>query len=142
MRRPWKVGTMGEVELVDDEPPILEPGDWTGVEAELGLALPTDYKELIGDGPACVLDAELFIASPFDANRHTNLGGVSYYWDTSEADADRWTVFASGRPTTPPGEWHPWSLTAYLDRLRDGSIPASGLGDWPSRDAEIRRWAG
>jgi hypothetical protein len=49
------------------------PGAWDDVEEALGTRLPSDYKELIGDGLACVFDEELFIASPFDPNPNVNL---------------------------------------------------------------------
>jgi hypothetical protein len=44
------------------------------VEAALATALPTDYKELIGDGLACVSRrGTLWITSPFDRNPNLNL---------------------------------------------------------------------
>jgi hypothetical protein len=33
----------------------------------------SDYRELIGDGPACIFDGEMAIASPFDPQPGTNL---------------------------------------------------------------------
>lgn len=62
---------------VEREHRQIEPGAWDQVEAALGTRLPSDYKELIGDGLACVFDKELFIASPFDPNPNVNLFDLS-----------------------------------------------------------------
>jgi hypothetical protein len=73
MRTPWVVALSGDVLLVEPERWLFAPGAWGEVEAALGTALPADYKDLIGDGLACVFGDELVIASPFDPNPHTNL---------------------------------------------------------------------
>lgn len=58
---------------VDLTHPTFAPPDWAGVEDYLGLALPSDYKELIGDGGALVFDGQLTVASPFEPNEYGNL---------------------------------------------------------------------
>jgi hypothetical protein len=73
MKPSWSITPDGEVVLLEPERWLFEAGDWDGVERTLDVRLPGDYKALIGDGLACVFDAELFIASPFDPNRPTNL---------------------------------------------------------------------
>jgi hypothetical protein len=73
VKQPWAITPSGEVVLVEPERWLFEPGDWDEVEAELGTRLPSDYKDLIGDGLACVFDEELLIASPFDPKPGLNL---------------------------------------------------------------------
>jgi hypothetical protein len=73
MRQPWTITSSGEVVRVEPERSVFTPGAWDDVEAELGVRLPSDYRELIGDGPACIFDGEMAIASPFDPQPGTNL---------------------------------------------------------------------
>ena len=69
----WAIGASGAITFVEPENWRFEAGDWNRVEAAIGTRLPRDYKQLIGDGIACVLDKELFVASPFDPNPNVNL---------------------------------------------------------------------
>ena len=73
MRQPWAIMPRGEVVPVEPERWLFEAGAWDEVEAELGTNLPRDYRDLIGNGLACVFDEELVIASPFDPNPNLNL---------------------------------------------------------------------
>ena len=73
MKQPWTTGPLGDIMLVEPERWLFNAGDWDAVEAELGTGLPTDYKDLIGDGLACTFDEELVIASPFDPHPGLNL---------------------------------------------------------------------
>ncbi len=68
--QPWLVLADGSVAQRKDAPSTFDDGDWPGVERFLDVRLPRDYKELIGDGAAWCLDAELYIASPFDRSWH------------------------------------------------------------------------
>jgi hypothetical protein len=77
MKQPWAITPGGEVVRVEPERWLFEPGAWDDVEAAIGTRLPGDYKELIGDGPACVFDEELLIASPFDPVASLNLISVA-----------------------------------------------------------------
>lgn len=70
MDQPWRVGDDGEVYEVHPVLPSFVPGDWVAVEEWLGVLLPSDYKELIGEGPALTFDEELLIASPFSQSNH------------------------------------------------------------------------
>ena len=73
MSKSWAISPAGAVTFVEPEDWLFEAGDWDRVEAAIGTRLPRDYKELVGDGFACVLDEELFVASPFDPNPNVNL---------------------------------------------------------------------
>jgi hypothetical protein len=73
VRKSWATGPSGDVKFVEPETWLFDAGDWDRVEAAIGTRLPGDYKELVGDGYACVLDEELFVASPFDPNPNVNL---------------------------------------------------------------------
>ena len=53
--------------------PRFVPGDWAAVEDWLEVPLPSDYKELIGEGPALKFGEELLIASPFSRSNHLGL---------------------------------------------------------------------
>lgn len=69
MEFPWTIAE-GEVVRVDIDVPDFAPGDWDAVERYLGIGLPTDYREMIGDEPShLVLDEELFVANPFSTGR-------------------------------------------------------------------------
>ena len=70
MEQPWRIQEDDEVYRVDPVLPSFVPGDWAAVEEWLEVALPHDYKELVGDGPGLVFDEELFIASPFSQSSH------------------------------------------------------------------------
>jgi hypothetical protein len=63
--QPWRIGPDDAVHPVDIDIPTFAAGDWPAVERWLGVQLPSDYKDLVGAGPALVFDRELFIASPF-----------------------------------------------------------------------------
>ena len=73
MNRPWKITAGGQIELVKPDVWLFPAGAWNDVEEALGTNLPADYKDLIGDGFACIFDEELFISSPFDPNPGLNL---------------------------------------------------------------------
>ena len=60
-------------------------------------------------------------------------GGAVCHWDTAS-----WDVVVTGRPVYEP-ERYALNLTAYAGALRNGTIEAAGLGNWPSRDATFRR---
>jgi hypothetical protein len=68
--QPWRIDDDGEACRVDVELPDFVAGDWVAVEAWLGVVLPRDYKDLVGDGPALMFDDELVVASPFSASNH------------------------------------------------------------------------
>lgn len=75
---PWRVNRF-RLLMVDDAHPRFADGAWDDVEAYLGTALPSDYKELIGEGESLTLDDELVVASPFSRTQtlvylHTDLG--------------------------------------------------------------------
>jgi hypothetical protein len=70
MEQPWRIGDDGDVYEVRPVLPRFVPGDWAAVEAWLEVALPRDYKELIGDGPALEFGEALLIASPFSQSSH------------------------------------------------------------------------
>jgi hypothetical protein len=74
---PWALSPLGDVVLVKPEHWLFKPGDWDGVEHLLGTRLPRDYKDVIGDGLACIFGEELVIASPFDPNPNLNLVRVA-----------------------------------------------------------------
>lgn len=71
--RPWSIDDTGTVLKVDEPLPTFVAGDWSAVESHLGVSLPRDYRELVGDGLGLVFDEELVIASPFDDHRYSNL---------------------------------------------------------------------
>jgi len=62
---PWRIGDDGHVYALHPVLPRVSPGDWASIEEWLGVKLPGDYKEVIGDGPSLVFDDELLISSPF-----------------------------------------------------------------------------
>jgi hypothetical protein len=182
MQQPWTIGELGQVVLVEPTAWLFDAGRWDLVEAALGTRLPADYKDVIGDGLACIFDHELSIASPFDSMVSVNLmwqvawsawavayqryadprsyainiypepggllgwgadgGGGMYFWDTTDADPNRWTVVVSGRPISDPNvQDQGRGLTAYLSALASGEIAAAALGSWPAADARIERRA-
>ena len=65
MDQPWRIGPDDVVYEVDIDIPAFAAGDWPAVERWLGVALPSDYKGLVGPGPALKFDRELLITSPF-----------------------------------------------------------------------------
>jgi hypothetical protein len=69
----WRIDKSNTVLQVPPDEWRFQRGDWKGVEAHLGIGLPAEYKELVGDGRALVFDDELFIASPFDSDPLWNL---------------------------------------------------------------------
>ncbi len=73
MNQPWKITAGGQIVLVKPDVWLFPAGAWNDVEEALGTNLPADYKDLIGDGFACIFDEELFISSPFDPNPGLNL---------------------------------------------------------------------
>lgn len=73
MKQPWEIRAGGEVVLVKPDTWLFPAGAWDDVEEALGTTLPNDYKELIGDGFACIFDEELLISSPFDPDPGLNL---------------------------------------------------------------------
>lgn len=78
MEQPWRIEPDGSVHEVDVGKPDAPPGDWEAVEQWLGVRLPTDYKALVGDGPARVFDEELVIASPFDPGHNDLVSQIRY----------------------------------------------------------------
>jgi hypothetical protein len=113
VRRSWAISPSGGVEFVEPENWLFEPGDWDRVEAALGTRLPRDYKELIGEGLACVLDEELFVASPFDPDRNVNLAMMSARaaWGLAELRhdlPDHYTFVIYPEP----GGWLCWGMMA------------------------------
>jgi len=73
-RRPGLSGRSGWLIPVEPDRWLFPSGAGAGVEAETGTPLPADYRDLIGDGLACVFENELVIWSPFDADPNANLG--------------------------------------------------------------------
>lgn len=129
MRTPWVVAPSGAVLLVEPERWLFAPGTWAEVEAALGTALPADYKELIGDGLACVFDDELVIFSPFDPNPHTNLIRMAahYSWGLAylRARDPKFSVLAYPEP----GGLLAWGF--------DGG---GGVYHWETVDPDPDRW--
>jgi hypothetical protein len=130
MRQPWEVGELGQVVPVEPDVWLFEPGDWSAVETALGTALPTDYKHLIGDGLACVLDEELWITSPFDPNPHLNL--IRGLAGTSHMLALMRQLDPVEFPDAPFPE--PGGLLGW------GSDGGGGVYVWDTSDADPDRW--
>jgi hypothetical protein len=130
MQQPWAVTDNGEVVMVEPEVWLFEPGAWDDVEAALGTRLPSDYKTLIADGLACVLDEELWITSPFDPNPNLNL--VRELARTSHSLAylrHHDPVEFPDAPFPEPGGLLGW-----------GSDGGGGLYAWETSDPDPDRW--
>lgn len=72
-------------------------------------------------------------------------GAGMYWWDTTAADPDAWSVVVTGDvdSTLDTGEIveyqrHEMPMTAYLDGLMAGEIEAAALDDWPPPGATLR----
>jgi hypothetical protein len=130
IHQPWAITPLGEVLPVDPERWLFKPGAWGEVEATLGIRLPNDYKNLIGDGLACVFDGELVIASPFDPNPNLNLA--------MGASRSAWAL-ASLRAMDP--DWYPISVYPEPGGLLGWGTDGGG-GDyhWDTSSAEPDRW--
>ncbi len=113
MEKPWRIGEDGDVYEVHPVLPTFVPGDWAAVEQWLGVPLPSDYKELIGDGPALKFGDEFLIASPFSQCQPSRL-------------PDCVRVFV------------PRLLADYLAGLASGRIEAAALGGWPGPNPQLR----
>lgn len=130
VRVPWRLGVDGRLALVRPERWVFTPGDWNAVEAELGVHPPPDYKQLVGAGPALVLDEELFVASPFDENPNLNLvqsaalGSFALAY-LRDADPDGFAVAVHPEPD---------GLLCW------GSDGGGGSYFWDTTDADPSRW--
>ena len=127
---PWAIATSGDVTPIEPDPWLFEPGAWDHVEEALGTPLPRDYKDLIGDGLACVFDGELFITSPFDPNPNVNLLMVAArsafalaYLRHLDPSEYAFTVYPES------GGWLGWGV--------DGG---GGNYHWDTTDADPDRW--
>jgi hypothetical protein len=94
------------------------PEGFTAVEGRLGLALPTDYKSLIGAYGAGSWKGFLWVLNPFASNRYLNL----FEQTQRQLDAER-TIRADWPKDVPfalypePGGLLPWAMTDNGDRL-------------------------
>ena len=130
LSQPWATGPSGEIVRVDPELWLFEAGAWDDVEAALGTRLPTDYKDLIGDGLACIFDEELLIASPFERKQGFNL-----IW---EAARSAWSL-AYVRQSAP--DYFP--VVVYPEPgglLGWGNDGGGGQYHWETRGADPDQW--
>jgi hypothetical protein len=130
MQKPWTIGELGQVVLVEPRAWLFESGRWDLVEAALGIRLPADYKDLIGDGLACIFDDELWIASPFDPDISLNL-----MWEVTRS---AWAL-AYQRHANP--QFYPISIYPEPGGLLGwGSDGGGGMYLWDTTDADPNRW--
>jgi hypothetical protein len=91
---------------------------FTAVEGRLGLALPTDYKSLIGAYGTGSWKGFLWVLNPFASNRYLNL----FEQAQRQLEAER-TIRADWPKDVPfalypdPGGLLPWAMTDNGDRL-------------------------
>ena len=128
MPPPWTIDGSGFVDGPHSiEHPDVSPGDWSAVESYIGLPLPTDYKELIGDGNEVVFGDELFIRSPF-----VRLGLFDLIADSS------W-IEASLRQDHP--EEHPEAVFPEPSGILTwGTDGGGGVYHWDTSDPDPDRW--
>jgi hypothetical protein len=130
MKEPWTIGELGRVVLVEPEVWLFDSGRWDLVEAALGTRLPTDYKDVIGDGLACVFDDELWIASPFDSNINLNL-----MWEVARS---AWTLAYLRHEDSQS-----YAISIYPEPgglLGWGADGGGGMYHWDTTDADPDRW--
>jgi hypothetical protein len=130
MQRPWEVDAVRGVVLTEISHPVVAAGEWGAVEAYLGLGLPSDYKELIGDGGGLVFDDELFVYSPFDDRLSATL--FAHVANSSWSEA----VVRAADPQTHPGPVYP-ERGGILGWGTDGG---GGEYHWDTSDADPEHW--
>ena len=137
--------------LVPPPQELLEPADpaaWPRVEAELGTALPADYKQFVEHYGTGVFDDFLWVLSPFATELEANLlaaagaapgppgqGGLLPFGGTDNGDLlcwrtggdpDGWTVVVVGTRAHDE-EGHAAGMVAFLARLAAGELASELL---------------
>jgi len=93
--------------------------DWAGVQSELGLRLPVDYKYFINSYGTGKISDFLYVLNPFSANAYLNLkqqiwlvlGGLRVTKQVSGSEEVPYPLYAE------PGGLLPWGITDNGDTL-------------------------
>ncbi|WP_030896380.1 MULTISPECIES: SMI1/KNR4 family protein [Streptomyces] len=106
-------------------PATAQPKDWESIEAELGVGLPADYKELIDTYGGVYIDDYLYVLEPKCANRNYDLidaaseraEAYEELWEFEEKPSELEEEGSSITPwaTTDNGEWLFWRASPDVD---------------------------
>ena len=136
---------MSVQELIAVLPPPAEPretqGDWAKVEAEIGTALPADFKDYIaryGTGVVCDF---LWPLNPFAANDNINLlTEIRFQLETLRATREKFPKRFTYAIFPEPGGYLPWGRSENGDVMHWKTVGAPDEWTVAVTDARAPEW--